>query len=332
MNRVEVISKQLDNASPSLVPVVVLGACFLDYIGYVKNMPKPGETKHSDQFQKGFGGKGANQAVMAGRLGSKVRMVSVVGSDGDGTSYVNELKKNGVACDTVYQIPNASSGLALIFVDTLSGQNEIVICPNATTSLTVEYLKKASNNYNDFLNGCRFLICQNEIPLSTTLEVIREAHGRGIYTVFNSAPAPSPSEVEAIKPYLKFMSLFCPNETEASAITGVNVQDAASAFEAIKKLQQMGVADVVITLGSNGFAIATRGAEPSHHPCVRVKAVDTTGAGDCFVGSMVYFLEKGKSLLESCKRANVCAALSVQRKGTQSSYPHPSELPQSLFE
>lgn len=328
MNRLAILDKQTSAQSPATV--VVLGACFLDYIGYVDGMPKPGETIHSKQFAKGFGGKGANQAVMAGRLGAKVRMVSIVGDDGDGAAYIAELNKNGVLCNTVFQAKGESSGLALIFVDQRSAQNEIVICPNATRLLTPTFLREKTNNYHSFLDKCKILVCQNEIPLETTLDVIKAAHERGVYTVFNTAPAPSKQEVAAILPYLKYVSLFCPNETEASLLTGVNVTDGASAFVAVKKLQELGVRDVVITLGSQGFVISQDGSKPAHFPSIRVKAVDTTGAGDCFVGAMSFFMEKGKSLLESCKLANVCASISVQRKGTQSSYPYPHELPAEL--
>ncbi|CUG94093.1 ribokinase, putative [Bodo saltans] len=332
MNRVEVLQNQTGKptAASGPRPIVVLGACFLDYIGYVEGMPKPGETRHSKQFAKGFGGKGANQAVMAGRLGAGVRMVSVVGNDGDGQAYQAELAKNGVACDTVFAVNGAASGLALIFVDRNTAQNEIVICPNATDALTVEFLRSKTQNYKQFLHGCKILVCQNEIPLATTLDVIKAAHEQGVYTIFNTAPAPSAEDAARITPYLQHVSLFCPNETEASILTGLDVKDAASAFEAVKKLQSQGVADVVITLGSQGYVIGAKGSAPQHFNSVRVKAVDTTGAGDCFVGAMTCFLNKGKSLSDACKLANICASVSVQRKGTQSSYPYPNELPPEL--
>ena len=291
-------------------------------------MPKPGETIHSKSYAKGFGGKGANQAVMAGRLGGKVRMVSAVGQDGDGDAYKQQLGKNGVQCDQVFSIDGDATGLAMIFVDQTTAQNEIVICPNATYKLTPSFLRGKTNNYAAFLGSCRILVVQNEIPLETTLDVLKEAHGRGIYTIFNSAPAPSPAEVKVIQPFLKYVSLFCPNETEASLLTGVQVTDRATAERAIDVLQnKFGVKDVVVTLGAQGFLLASSKASPVHVDGLRVKAVDTTGAGDCFVGAMTYFIQKGDSLLDACKKANVCASVSVQRKGTQSSFPYPKELP-----
>lgn len=325
MNRVQVLESQAGGNGPS---VVVVGSCFLDYVAYVDHIPQIGETLKSNNFEKGFGGKGANQAVAAGRLGARVAMASLVGSDGDGADYIQEFKKNGVDTTCVFRKENTPTGLAMIFVDSKTSNNEIVICPNATHKMTADFLRSRSDNYRRlFPSSCRFLICQNEIPLETTLDVLREAHNRGIYTVFNSAPAPLPDEVEVIKPFLKYVSLFCPNEVEAAMITGIKITDSATAAAAAKALQAMGIRDVVITLGSQGYLICEKNSEPKHVRGIRVKAVDTTGAGDCFVGSMVYFMSIGKTLSEACRCANVCASISVQRKGTQKSYPTPDELP-----
>ncbi|RNF08735.1 ribokinase [Trypanosoma rangeli] len=330
MNRVRVLSSHEESNGPT---VVVVGSCFLDYIAYVDRLPKLGETFKSRSFQKGFGGKGANQAVAAGRLGARVAMVSVVGSDGDGSDYIANFKRNGVDTTNVYQKQGDATGLAMIFVDSKTSNNEIVINPNATHAMTVSFLRHQSDNYNRFLSrSCRFLICQNEIPLETTLDVLREAHKRGIYTVFNSAPAPSPAEVKIITPFLQHVSLFCPNEVEAAMITGLEITNEASAAKASRALQALGVRDVVITLGARGYVICERGLKPVHVPGIRVKAVDTTGAGDSFVGSMVYYMSRGKTLSEACRRANVCAAISVQRKGTQMSYPTIGELPAEFRE
>lgn len=329
MQRLQNVNSHIGEFAPE---VLVVGSCFLDYVAYVDHVPQIGETMHSETFQKGFGGKGANQAVAAGRLGAKAAMVSMVGSDGDGSDYIKELEKNGVNTTYTLRSSTSATGLAMIFVETKSSNNEIVICPNATHSFTPEVLRQQTNNYEKILvKSVRYLICQNEIPLATTLEVIRKAHERGIYTVFNTAPAPKLPEVELIKPYLPNVSLFCPNEVEAALITGVKVIDTATAFQAIQKLQKMGVRDVVITLGAAGFALSENGATPMHVKGKRVKAIDTTGAGDCFVGSMVFFMTRGHNLLEACKRANECAAISVTRRGTQMSYPHPSELPKGVL-
>lgn len=329
MHRVQNVKSHTEAFAPD---ILVVGSCFLDYVGYVDHMPQVGETMHSESFQKNFGGKGGNQAVAAGRLGAKVAMVSMVGTDGDGADYIKELEKNGVNTSHMLRTGKSATGLAMIFVDTTSSNNEIVINPNATHYFTPELVRAQTANWTKIMpKGLKYLICQNEIPLATTLEAIKEGHSRGVYTVFNSAPAPTPKEVEQIKPYLPNVSLFCPNEVEAAMITGVKVTDTETAFKAIKALQALGVRDVVITLGAAGFVLSENGAAPIHVKGKRVKAVDTTGAGDCFVGSMVFFLNRGLRLLDACKRANECAAVSVTRKGTQKSYPLPSELPAGVM-
>lgn len=329
MNRVQNIESQVQPYNPS---IVVLGSCFVDYVAFVDHLPQVGETMHSQSFMKGFGGKGANQAVAAGRLGAAVAMVSMVGGDGDGVDYLAQLKKNGVNTKFVYCDTKESTGLALIMVDTKTSKNEIVICPNVTHKFTPDVVRAHTQGFSSiFTPSVKYLVCQNEIPLKTTLEVIRYAHEKGVYTVFNTAPAPTSAEVELIKPYLKYVSLFCPNEVEAALITGIQVIDQASTFANLKALQALGVKDVVITLGSEGFALAEGSQPPIHVKGRRVKAVDTTGAGDCFVGSMTYFLNRGESVLNACKKANECAAISVTRKGTQASYPVPSELPAGVM-
>lgn len=326
MNRVQNVSNQSKAYNPT---VVVVGSCFLDYIGYVDHLPQVGETMHSENFGKGFGGKGANQAVAAGRLGAPVAMVSMVGADGDGSDYIRNMEANGVNTKFLFRDKKESTGLALILVDTKTSKNEIVICPNATFKLTPEMMKSYYNSI--FTPSVKYLVCQNEIPLQTTLESLREAHKRGIYTIFNTAPAPKPEEVKLIKPFLPYVSLFCPNEVEAALITGIEAQNTEGAFKNLKAIQALGVKDVVITLGEAGFALVEGNKAPVHVKGKRVKAVDTTGAGDCFVGSMTYFLFRGESLLNACKKANECAAISVTRKGTQSSYPIPSELPAGVM-
>lgn len=332
--------------------VVVVGSCFMDYIAYVDRMPAPGETLHSHQFQKGFGGKGANQAVMTAKLsagrkpqqggGPVVKMVSALGGQGDADAedYIANFRKNGFTSDGVSQLLRVSgeaTGLALINVSVVTGQNQIVICPNATAKFTPETidfdaaLKAPSVSGTPFKN---ILICQNEIPLETTLLALKTAHSAPFYfyTIFNTAPAPSAAQVKDIVPYLPYVSLFCPNETEATLITGIEVADKASAFAACEKLHSLGVVDVVITLGKQGYVISSSRDKdvPKHFAATQVKAVDTTGAGDCFVGTMAFFLSQGSSLEDACAAANVSAGLSVTRKGTQSSYPSWEELQAAL--
>lgn len=311
--------------------IVVLGACFMDYVGYTERLPAAGETIAAKSFAKGFGGKGANQAVMAGRLGAKVAMVSVVGSDGDGKDYIANFKANGIDTRFVSQVAGEATGLAMIAVSE-KAENDIVICRNATNKLTPDYLYQTYGENMPFLAGCRLLITQNELPLETTLMVLKRASEQNIATIFNSAPAPTSKEdISNVLKYAKYISLFCPNETEASLITGIEVKDVESGQRAIDFLLKNGVKQVVLTLGANGCLLAEADRKPIHLPAKKVKAVDTTGAGDCFVGAMAHYLVEGHSLEDACRKANVCAAYSVQRKGTQTSFPKKGQIPEMEF-
>lgn len=346
-----------DAAAPSGVAgIVVVGSCFLDYVGYVDRMPKVGETIHSKDFAKGFGGKGANQAVMAARLGGHVSMVAALGSDGDGDDYVRNFQQNGVSTSHVKRLAGSSSGLAMILVDVNTAQNQIVICPNAaakqTTSLHFGVGTPTEIEAVFPERSTSILVTQNEIPLATTLAALEIACSRNVYTIFNTAPAPSAADVEQIRPHLRFVSCLCPNEHEASLLSGVKVTDAASSRLAVNKLREWGfTGDAVITLGEQGAYVSlgpdgwqrgiknvkprppTTGATEAAFdvPGRKVTAVDTTGAGDSFVGSMAYFLSQGDAMRDACEKANYCAADSVTKRGTQSSYPSRHELPVAFF-
>ena len=319
---------------------VVVGSCFMDYVGYCERTPVGGETVHSSSFQKGFGGKGANQAYMVARHAkgrAVVKMVSAVGKDGDGAAYVANLKKAGVDTACVQQVPKESTGLAMISVSTATGQNQIVICPNATNKLVDVDFKKSlgpapgpdAANPNPTSND--ILVVQNEIPIATTVAALREAKRRGMTTIFNPAPAPSTLEVAKILPVMDCVDVFCPNETEAALLTGLagaNIAvTKANAEMVCTRLLSMGAKKVVMTMGSQGYCVASASPKTfAFYPArVAETVVDTTGAGDCFVGAMVSSLLKGKPLEDACAAANIAACISVQRKGTQTSFPTAAE-------
>jgi ribokinase len=334
MNRVRVLESHMQPTSGAPQAqggngVVVLGACFIDYIGYVDHHPKPGQTVESTTFAKGFGGKGANQAVMAGKLGAPVRMVSLVGADADGKEYLANFTRTGTDTTFVKEVANANTGLAMITVDK-NAENCITICPNATATMTPVNVRPLLEKA---LVGQKFLVTQNEIPLETTIEALKLAHAQGLVTIFNSAPAPTPAQWKLLAPLLPQISILCPNETEASLMCGFEVTNVESAVEAVSALREQGATGVVITLGKKGCVVAEPGdGNPYHIPSVPVKAIDTTGAGDCFVGTMAYYLSQGKPLRVACERANAIAAISVQAKGTQSSYPGRNALPPQLLQ
>lgn len=343
--------------------IVVFGSCFLDYIAYGERIPNPGETLTSNHFQKGFGGKGANQAVAAARLLGKnnnkvtrVLMAGCVGSDGDGSDYIENLRNAGCDVSLMRRLENESTGIALIAVDK-QGKNAIVICPNAAgrtgfndnaktsghnqvfTPKDFGFDAKTSSSINNNNNKKNIFICQNEIPFQATLAALKCAHASGKFrTIFNPAPAPSAQQIEQLRAYLPYISLITPNEHEAFLMTGstIKVTDLESATRAIKVLQELGATDVIITMGENGCVVAEKSMnrEPVLVKPHVVAAVDTTGAGDCFVGSLAFFLASttgSMPLTEACRRANVIAAYSVTKKGTQSSYHTRDQLPRELF-
>eukprot|EP01062_Namystynia_karyoxenos_P025321 TRINITY_DN19948_c0_g1_i1.p1 TRINITY_DN19948_c0_g1~~TRINITY_DN19948_c0_g1_i1.p1 ORF type:complete len:348 (+),score=105.03 TRINITY_DN19948_c0_g1_i1:88-1131(+) len=314
--------------------ITVVGACFIDYISYVDRFPQGGETLHCNLFQKGFGGKGANQAVMCGRLGGRCKMVGMVGADGDGAEYLENFKREGIDTTSVVRCTGESTGLAKILVDK-SGENLIVICPNATGRISVEHLQKTAPQW---LAGTDIVVCQNEVPLDANLYALEAASKAGKMTVFVPAPAPTPEQLPKMRPAMKYVSIFTPNQHEAAIMLGTTVRGVQQGLQAAVDLRDRVLrpdSQVCITMGSDGAIVLEQGAAQAVHvppfPVPKEQVVDTTGAGDCWAGALCYFLSIGEGLLKAAEKANACAAISVQKKGTQSSYPHRSELPAAMF-
>ena len=301
--------------------ICVVGACNLDLISYVPRLPSMGETLHGNRFQMGFGGKGANQAVMAAKLGGEVTMVSKLGQDVFGENTLKNFKSWGVNTQHVHFTDQAFSGVAPIAVDT-EGRNSIIVVTGANDLLTAEEVEAA----RPAIAASSILVCQLEIPLDINLTALRIAREEGVKTIFNPAPARS----EIPQEFYQLSDIFCPNETETELITGMSVQSIVEAESAAKMLIGRGAASVILTLGERGSLLVTD-ATTEHVPVAPVKALDTTGAGDAFVGSLAFFLAAGKSLSDSIKRANRIAAVSVQSSGTQTSFPEAKDLPPELM-
>ena len=283
--------------------MTVLGACFMDYVSFVDRFPSGGETLHANSFQKGFGGKGANIAVMIGKLGGRCAMVGAVGNDGDGKDYVANLQKEGIDTANVAQLSGESTGIANIAVDA-AGENTIVICPNATGKITSEWVGTTS-----WLNSTDIVVCQNEVPLQTNLWALQKASEAGKTTVYVPAPAPSPDQISLLRPVMKYVSYFTPNQHEASIMLGYEVNGIEAGKRAAVDLRDRIMnpsSQVVITMGKDGAIVLAKGETTARHvPGVSVpreKVVDTTGAGDCFAGSMCYFLSLGLGLIEAVQR------------------------------
>jgi ribokinase len=301
--------------------VCVVGAANIDLISYVPRLPEMGETLHGSAFQLGYGGKGANQAVMAAKLGADVTMVTKLGRDVFGDGTMDNFRRWNVDVSHVATTDEASSGVAPIMVDA-DGRNSIVIVTGANDLITAEELERA----RPAIAGSAVLACQLELPMETTLRALRIARAEGVRTVFNPAPARDDLSAEA----LELSDVLCPNQGEAALLTGQPVESIEDAFVAARALIDRGAGSVVITLGERGCVVAVDG-EMQHVEGSAVSATDTTGAGDAFVGALAYFLAAGKSLREGASRATMIAARSVQQRGTQASYPDRADLPAELF-
>lgn len=252
-------------------------------------------------------------------------MVCKVGKDSFGNDYIENLKQNDISTEFAYQTQDAATGTASIIVNN-EGQNIIVIVAGANLLLNTEDLKKAAKT----ISRAKVMICQLEITPETSLEALMMAHSNGVKTLFNPAPA-----VADLDPRFYTLSdVFCCNETEAEILTGLKVHSLADATRAALLLKGKGCHVVIITLGAEGCVMLSKTEPmPKHIPTEKVKAVDTTGAGDSFVGALAFYLAyyPNLPLEEMLKRSNSIAAVSVQSAGTQSSYPYKKDLPLDLF-
>lgn len=294
--------------------ICVVGSTMIDLISKVPRLPRLGETLVGHSFHLGYGGKGANQAVMAAKLGAQVTMVNKVGRDVFGEGTLKNFREQGI--DTTHVVFDESrfSGVAPIFVDD-NAQNCIVIVPGANLGLSPEDVHKAERVILD----ADILICQLEISVETTLEAFRVARRGKVRTILNPAPAAEiPDEL------LQLSDICAPNETETELLTGQPVGTLAEAEAAARKLLARGTGTVILTLGERGALLVDKNTV-ENIPAIKVDAVDPTGAGDAFIGSLAVFMGEGLSLRDAIRRANAVAALSVTRIGTQVSFPKRAE-------
>jgi ribokinase len=295
--------------------IAVIGSANTDLITFADVFPRPGETLFGKNFDLGFGGKGANQAV-AGRLcGAEVLMVAKVGQDLFGEATVRNFNSFGIDTTHVKIVADAPTGVAPIFVEP-NGQNRIIVVKGANDKLTPADIDAAAAE----LRRVQTLILQFEIPLDTVYHAVRFARAHGIRCIVNPAPAVTASLAE-----LTGADYFIPNETEAELITGLPVQTLDQAAICAAALVQKGFRRVVLTLGARGALLADSTGH-LHVPPFPVTAIDTTGAGDAFIGSLAVFLAEGISEREAIERASLYAALSTTRVGTQKSFPRRAEL------
>jgi ribokinase len=289
--------------------VAVVGSANVDLTTFADRFPAPGETIFGQRFDLGFGGKGANQAVASRLCGADVLMVARLGSDLFGQATIENFKKLGIDTTHVKQVEGLSSGVAPIFVEP-SGQNRILVVKGANDAVRPAEVEAAA----DMLKSADCIVLQFEIPLETVYYTVAFARKHGIRCILNPAPAQA-VEMNA----LRGLDYFIPNESEAESITGIAVRDIESAKQCASKLRGDGIRRVIVTLGSKGSLLATESGS-EHVAPFAVSTVDSTGAGDAFIGSFAVFLAEGMPELDAVRRANLYAGLSTTRVGTQKSF------------
>lgn len=296
--------------------IAVIGSNMVDLITYIDKMPKEGETLEAPDFAIGCGGKGANQAVAAAKMGADVMMISGVGEDMFAENTIRNLENHQIDTTFVHRIPNVSSGVAPIFVDETS-KNRILIIKGANAYVSPEMIDEAA----DQLKQCRLIILQLEIPLKTVYHAISFGKTHGIPVILNPAPASKDLDFEAICQ----CDFLIPNESELELLTGLPVGTEEEVETAARALLKKGVKNVIVTLGSRGVIWMT-GQEKHFVSSYSVEAIDTTGAGDAFIGAFANEYVNSGDILNSLRVATAFAALSVTKRGTQTSYPTNEEV------
>lgn len=306
--------------------VCVVGSMNLDIVLNVKNLPKKGETFFVDTIEKIPGGKGANQAVAARRLGCEVHMISQIGDDDNGELLYSCLEKDGIHTKYVFRDKTQPTGTAIITVDE-NGDNTIAVISGANMTLKTESIEKAK----ELIESCNIAIAQFETPMDVTKEVFQIAKNNNAITILNPAPASKMNE-----DLLKVTDIIVPNETEVMELTGLEVSDLESAKKAAEIFFDQGVHFVIITLGEKGAALVSR-EKAELIKAYKVDAIDTTAAGDSFIGGVASRLSQTKQLdYEVIKKAvcfgNKVSSITVTKKGAQISLPSLEEVNEKYVE
>lgn len=297
-----------------MAKILVVGSLNMDLVVRVPHTPMPGETVLGGDFETFPGGKGANQAVAAARMGGDVTMVGRVGNDDFGDTLIECLVNNKVKTTYVIKDAEASTGIAMIAVAS-NGENSIVVASGANSDVSVDDV----NNARDLMRESDILLMQLECPLEAVTEAVDLAKAYDLKVVLNPAPAQQLSET-----LLSNVAYLTPNQKELQMLTGEEDDD-----KAIKKLFDWGVKNLIITLGPNGTRLVTEDMD-KHLPAVEITAVDTTGAGDAFNGALAVALAEGKPLLQAVQYGMAAGALSATKRGAQPSLPTRDEVEQLL--
>ena len=293
--------------------VVVIGSINMDLVTVCKRAPKGGETLFGDEFFQVPGGKGANQAVAIGKLGTEVKMLGKVGADSFGKDLIKSMNESGVDTSCIEE-GKKSTGIAKIIVEE-NGQNRILVVAGANSEVDREYIDR----HLAVIKECDIVVAQLEIPVETVTYAFEKAKEYGKMTILNPAPAR-----ELGDDLIKNSDLIIPNESELAVITGVETETEEEITKAGKKLLDMGVSNLIVTLGSKGSLHLNR-ETCEFHSAYKVKAIDTTAAGDSFIGGLVRELESG-NIGEAIEFATKVSAIAVTRRGAQTSIPTIEEV------
>lgn len=296
--------------------ILVIGSLNIDMVMRVDHMPTAGETILCDGMKLVAGGKGANQACAAGRLGTDVTMLGAIGNDSHGEMQRDSLQRSGVDVSGLITKESVSTGTAFITVNK-EGNNSIVVVQGANAQFTPEDIEA----HRDLLEECEIVILQLEIPMDTVLYAVKLARTLGKTVILDPAPVPEhfPEEL------YQYVDIIKPNESELSRLTGI--ADAQNHLEeAVQIVKDHGVKNVLVTLGGDGVYLDTENEPPVHIPAKKVEVVDTTAAGDSFTAALAAMLLEGKTLKEAAEFANQVSAIVVTREGAQDSIPTLQEV------
>lgn len=300
--------------------VLVIGSLNMDLVAQAERLPRAGETLLGQSFATVPGGKGANQAVAAARLGGQVAMIGCVGADAYGHALRQALAYEGIDCQGVRVAEDVATGIAMIVVDANS-QNAIVIVAGGNGQLESTDIER----FDGLLQAADVVVCQLEIPYPVVAFVLQRAHEAGKTVILNPAPVTGPLPSQ----WLGWIDYLIPNETEAQALTGLAVNSVAEAEQAASLLREAGAGKIILTLGERGVLFAD-GVQSRHSPGRKVQAVDTTAAGDTFVGGFAAALARGLDESQAIAFGQAAAALSVTRAGAQPSIPTLAQVEQVL--
>jgi ribokinase len=290
--------------------IAVIGGCNFDYLVRGPKLPGSGETAEGGEFQEALGGKGANQAIGAARLGARVSFIARVGNDSRGAICLQRLVEEGVNVEGIVRDRELPTGVALIMVDE-NGHKQIMTAPGANRTLSVEDVR----SQHERLKRTMVALAQLEVPVETVLVAFQICRAAGARTVLDPAPAvPVPDEL------LRLIDVVRPNATEAEVLTGIRVEDRASAARAARRLIDRGAKAAIVQAGGDGDLAVWNDGE-RWLPKLAVESVDATGAGDAFAAALAVQLAEGKSIAEAASFANAAAALATTKLGAQAGLP-----------